>query len=34
MIPAATGLTFWLISILTITACVIAAYDKPKEGDK
>ena len=34
MIPAATGATLWLISILTIAACVIAAYDKPKEGDK
>ena len=34
MIPAATGLVLWAISILTIAACVIAAYDKPKEGDK
>ena len=28
MIPAATGATLWLISILTIAACVAAA----KEG--
>ena len=28
MIPAATGLTFWLISILTITACVVTAYER------
>ena len=27
MIPAATGLAFWLISILTITACVVTAYE-------
>lgn len=35
MIPAATGLVLWAISILTIAACWIAAReDKPKEGDK
>ena len=28
MIPAATGATLWLISILTIAACVIAAYER------
>ena len=28
MIPAATGLAFWLISILTITACVVTAYER------
>ena len=25
---ASTGLTFWLISILTITACVVTAYER------
>lgn len=34
MIPAAAGATLWLISILTIAALVIAAYDQPKEGDQ
>ena len=28
MIPAATGLVLWLISILTIAACVIAAANE------
>ena len=37
MIPAATGLVLWAISILTIAACVIAAYEdthNAEEGDK
>ena len=27
MIPAATGLVLWAISILTITACIVAARE-------
>ena len=37
MIPAATGATLWLISILTIAACWIAAHedtDHAKEGEE
>lgn len=28
MIPAATGATLWLISILTLAACWIAAHER------
>ena len=28
MIPAATGLVLWAISILTIAACVVTAYER------
>ena len=33
MIPAATGLAFWLISILTIAACIVAAREDHHHTD-